>query len=208
LIAMLSLAHANLPSGTESSDCAAAIHLPEHLILVLADGAGGTTHGRAAARAAIDLVTHELAHGVDLDDPLRVVDVLRSIDVRLARERAGQTTAVCVVVSGHNVLGASAGDSEAWIVDGPSVVRLTDDQARKPLLGGGAQPRSFLAAPLRGTLIVASDGLFKYANEDGVVRACALDAVEAVARALCAAARLPNGKLQDDLSLFVVRVGA
>ncbi len=206
---MLSLAHVNLPSGTESSDCAAAIHLPEHLIVVLADGAGGTTHGRAAARAVIDLVTHELAHGVDLDDPLRVADVLRSIDVRLARERAGQTTAVCLVVTENAILGASAGDSEAWMVDGPTVVRLTDDQVRKPLLGAGAQPRPFVAGnALRGTLIVASDGLFKYASVDAIVRACALDSAEAVMRALCDAARLPNGKLQDDLSLFVVRAGA
>jgi serine/threonine protein phosphatase PrpC len=199
---MLALAHLNLPSGRVSSDCAASFLLPDGLVLVLADGAGGTTHGREAARAVVDLVAHELAHGVD---PLRIADVLRSIDVRLTRERAGQSTAVCVSIGPGSIVGASAGDSEAWIVDGDSVSRLTDSQLRKPLLGAGAQPRPFVVAgPLRGTLVVASDGLFGYVSEERVVRACALGSVEAVAQDLAAAA----GRLQDDLSLFVVRASA
>jgi serine/threonine protein phosphatase PrpC len=141
-----------------------------------------------------------------LDDSERIAHVLRSIDIRLTRERAGQTTALCLTVSATSIVGASAGDTEAWLVEGGQITRLTARQSRKPLLGDAATVTPFrLEAALGGTLIVASDGLFGYVREDQIVQACSLGWVEQVADALVTAARLPSGKLQDDLAMFVVR---
>jgi len=200
-----SLAHVNLAAGALSSDCTASLRLPDCLVLIVADGAGGTSYGREASGAVIDLITHETAHGVAFDDALRIVDTLTSIDARLARGR-GQTTAVCVSLAANSIVGASAGDSEAWIVAGNEVSILTEAQSRKPLLGAGAAPTPFaVPGPLQGTLIVASDGLFAYATQEQIVRACTAPSVTDVAHELAKSARLASGSLQDDLSLFVER---
>ena len=42
-----------------------------------------------------------------------------------------------VATNGSSVVGASAGDSEAWLVRGEALVDLTRNQDKKPLLGGG-----------------------------------------------------------------------
>ena len=60
------------------------------------------------------------------------------------------------------VVGASCGDSRAYLIDGAGKLELTRDQQRKPRLGSGrASPRGFVAARA-GTLVVATDGLFDY----------------------------------------------
>jgi serine/threonine protein phosphatase PrpC len=167
-----SLAHVNLAAGALSADCTASLRLSDRLVLIVADGAGGTSYGREASGAVIDLITHETAHGVAFDDALRIMDML----------------------------------SEAWIVAGNEVSVLTEAQSRKPLLGAGAAPTPFaVPGPLQGTLIVASDGLFAYATQEQIVRACTAPSVTDVAHELAKSARLASGSLQDDLSLFVVR---
>lgn len=203
---MFSLAHVNVAAGAQSSDCGASFVVGERLVVVLADGAGGTSHGREAATALVELVAHELAHGVAFDDALRIAEVLSTIDLRLTRERRGQTTAVCVSVGPSSIVGASAGDSEAWLVEGRRITVLTAAQSRRPLLGAGARVTPFvLDRPLAGTLVLASDGLFSYASESRVLESCAAPSVELVATSLVDSARLPSGSLQDDLALFVAR---
>ena len=44
---------------------------------------------------------------------------------------------VVVEVVGSILLGASIGDSGAWLIDGSRIVDLTANQRRKPLLGSG-----------------------------------------------------------------------
>ncbi len=79
-------------------------------------------------------------------------------------------------------------------------------QSRKPLLGDGAVAVPFvLEGPLEGTLVVASDGLFAYADESSVIAACAASSVELVATGLLGGVRLPSGALRDDVAVFVVR---
>jgi hypothetical protein len=51
-------------------------------------------------------------------------------------------------------------------------------------------------------LLVASDGLFKYVAEERI-RELALLAPRQAAVSLTQAARLPNGRLQDDLAVIV-----
>lgn len=159
--------------------------------IVLADGAGGTARGAEAAERVVAM----LAASDDFD----------AVDAELVR-LGGQATAVALSIEGGTLRGASVGDSEAWLVDGERVQVLTEQQQRKPLLGDGGVPVE-LAAPFVGTLVVGSDGLFKYAARERIVAACALPTVEEVADALVAAAQLPDGGLQDDISVVVVRRG-
>jgi PPM family protein phosphatase len=168
------------------------------LVIALADGAGGTSNGALAADAVI--AAAERCAG-DWVEALRAVDE----DPRLG---GGETTAVVLELDGSGIRGASVGDSEAWLVDGDTVDVLTHGQRRKPLLGGGAEPVAFDARALgTATLVVGSDGLFRYARRADIARiARERDLVAAVAR-LVALVRLPTGELQDDVSVVVVRGG-
>ena len=131
----------------------------DRLLVVVADGAGGTSAGAAAAEAVCDAVLKEPAVSTE-----GWTDLLREIDLALSRSRTGGlSTAVVVEVHGWTLWGASVGDSAAWLVRHSEVVDLTERQQRKPLIGSGdSKPTPFGPVPLDGRLLVASDGLFKY----------------------------------------------
>jgi hypothetical protein len=105
-------------------------------------------------------------------------------------------------VTPNRVVGVSVGDSEARI----GRRALTEGQTRKPLLGGG-MPRlhTFDVGFTRDDLlIIGCDGLWKYAA--GPLIAPPLDAsLHAAAGAFIDSARLPNGTLQDDASVILIR---
>lgn len=171
----------------------------EQVFVVLADGAGGTGDGAMAA----ELVVESVMYG---DWPESGwVEELEMFDDELA-ERGGQTTAVVVEVRTHGIRGISVGDSGAWIVRGSEIDDLTAEQHRKPLLGAGAQVVAFERGPLAGgTLVVASDGLFRYAKPADVARLANQPDLEAAVRAMIELVRLPTGGLQDDVSIVLVR---
>ena len=157
--------------------------------IVLADGAGGTARGAEAADRITERQTLAL-------DPL---------DAELAA-LGGQSTAVAIELDGATLRGVSVGDSEAWIVhlDG-SIEDLTASQHRKPLLGAGGILVEFTALFYEGTLVVGSDGLFRYVRREEIVAACRIASLDDAVDALVAAARLPTGGLQDDVSLVLCR---
>jgi PPM family protein phosphatase len=101
-------------------------------------------------------------------------------------------------------VGGSVGDSGAWIVTADELVDLTACQARKPLLGSGiSRPVAFGPEPFRGRLLLATDGLFKYATRDRILSAMKIDDPESAAALLIDAARLKSGALQDDVGLLL-----
>jgi serine/threonine protein phosphatase PrpC len=138
------------------------------------------------------------------------IEVLTRADSLLeADPAAGETTAVVVAVAGDLLVGASCGDSGAWAVrpDG-HIDNLTAGQRRKPRLGsGGAVPLPFSRSGLKGTLLVATDGLFNYAKAERIAAVAPGDDLEGVAQSLVRLVRLPGGELQDDVGLVLVRVG-
>jgi PPM family protein phosphatase len=157
-------------------------------MIVLADGAGGTARGAEAAQRVIERLS------LDVDE----------LDLELAA-LGGQSTMVAIEIDGPMLHGISVGDSEAWVVDGDTIEDLTAHQHRKPLLGDGAIGVPFAATFVKGTLIVGSDGLFRYVKRDAIVAACRLESLGEVVDALVTAAQLPGGGLQDDLSLVLCR---
>lgn len=175
------------------------IEVGQDLVVALADGAGGTGDGTAAAQAIIDAV----AGGSAALDWCALLEELDRDPQRLGR---GQSTAVIVSIRDGVISGASVGDSGAWLLQGGDVVDLTHGQQRKPLVGDGCVPWRIPPTPLSGgTLLVASDGLLKYARRPDISRIAGDRDLPAAARALVDLVRLPDGALQDDAAVVLCR---
>lgn len=177
------------------------------LVIVLADGAGGTTGGAAAADAAVMWVKAFVSRAAEdeLRDGACWRDLLLQIDQQVSFA-GGQTTAVVAAASPEGIVGASVGDSAAWLIGGGGREDLTAAQVRKPLIGSGlARPVAFQAKPFDGTLLVASDGLVKYAPARRICETALEANLDLAARKLVHLARLQSGALPDDVSLVLCR---
>jgi serine/threonine protein phosphatase PrpC len=173
---------------------------------VVCDGAGGVP----GAADAADLVSDYLVH---IAPPPRegtrafLVDVIAWIDKSpLLAATAGLTTALVVVVSDGTVQGASVGDSEAWLVSDTGELVLTENQNRKPLVGSRrCVPVAFGPVALSSTLVLGSDGLFKYCPREALLTIVRSLDIDAVPESLLRATQLPSGRLQDDFAVLVCR---
>lgn len=172
-------------------------------IIVVADGAGGVGGAAIAAQFVCDFLVARSAQAIG--DSKFWADALRDADSALAAEsHGGLTTAVIVEVRGATLCGASVGDSGAWAITESGIVDLTVGQVRKPMIGSGAaRPVAFGPVPLRGRLLVASDGIFKYASRTVIVASALSGAIENAADTLLDAVRLRNRRLQDDVTLIL-----
>ena len=173
-------------------DRAAVFERPDGIVVALADGAGGTGNGAVAAQAIVDAAEASAGDWCAL---------LEDLDGRLD---GAQATAVIATIHGRQLTGASVGDSGAWLVRDDDIVDLTEHQIRKPLVGGGCEAVAFEAA-LDGTLVVGSDGLFRYAKPGDIARIVRGPDLDVAARELVQLVRLPNGALQDDVSIVLLR---
>jgi serine/threonine protein phosphatase PrpC len=174
-----------------------AVVIPAHdgMLIVLADGAGGTSNGGAAAQAVIDAFS--------ATDPTNPSHTLLGLDQDPRRLGHGQTTAVIARVRSDRVEGVS-GNSGAWLIRGGAITDLTDRQHQKPLVGAGCRPFEFAdELPEDATLLIASDGLLKYARPTNIARMTM--PLRGAARSLVDLVRLPDGALQDDVAIVLVR---
>ena len=138
------------------------------------------------------------------------MEVLAGADLVLEADHdAGETTAVVVAVAEGGLVGASCGDSCAWVVQADGRTDdLTARQHRKRRLGSGrAGPVAFARPGLAGTLLVATDGLFNYARPERIVGVALQEDLDGAAMDLIQLVRLPGGGLQDDVGLVLVRPG-
>lgn len=75
-------------------------------------------------------------------------------------------------------------------------------QPRKPLVGSGAsRPAAFGPTALRGRLLVATDGLLKYAALEVIAAHCRSPSLEAAADAILQSVGLASGTYHDDVAL-------
>jgi serine/threonine protein phosphatase PrpC len=186
------------PRRGDGQDRALALPCEHGIAIAVADGAGGIAGGERAAKAVVDRVAAVASHAFDWTQLLAELDH--------AQIGYGQTTAVVLWVTREKIIGASAGDSGAWLIRGDAVEELTAAQHRKPLIGDGAVVTAIEAGPIgTGTLLVASDGLLRYAQREDIVRIARGSDLAAAARALVELVRLPSGQLPDDVSVVLCR---
>lgn len=199
--------------GAASEDRAATFTLPDgSLLLVAADGVGGQAGGGEAADLAVRRVLEE-APGLRTNGPRAWRSLLMALDSEISdANEAGQTTlAVVCITPKRRVVGASVGDTEAWLVTPGGHFKLTGGQRRKPYLGSGmTTPIAFaMSAPREGgTIVLATDGLFRYAPHEALEEAALLPDLEEAATLLVNLARLPTGALPDDIAVLLCRLPA
>jgi serine/threonine protein phosphatase PrpC len=188
-------------------DRAEVMVLGDVTVLLVADGAGGRPGGAQAAETVVRVVRESLTGTPRCYDPRFWYGVLRKADeVILADRDAGESTAVVLAVRGPSIVGASVGDSGAWLITEDAFDDLTARQQHKPCLGTGvAAPMPFIRAGAGGTLLVASDGLFKYTGPEAICTAARGGDLDSVANKLVDLVRLPSGRLQDDVAVLLCR---
>lgn len=172
----------------------------DRTLIVVADGAGGTGDGRIAADTVIRETRTNYAA---MEGSTDWSQFLSQLDVRV---HTGECTAVIVDVRPDCILGASVGDSCAWVIDGADITDLTRAQNRKPLLGTqAAEPAPFWHGPLVGVLLVGTDGFFDYAKRNRVTSLIGRTDFFATPRACVDMVRLPSGELWDDTAVVACR---
>ncbi len=182
-------------------DRVAVIQTTERTIIVVADGAGGVGSGDQAAETVIREVTADHSKIITAED---WETTLRQIDYRVG---PGESTAVVVDLRADSIVGASVGDSQAWIVHDGTLLDLTANQKRKPLIGSGrASPLRFSHPPLNGTLIVATDGFCNYVKREQLTALVAQSDLYEIPRHCVEMVRLPSGDLWDDIGIVACRV--
>lgn len=191
--------------GHELQDRAEFFQCGSNLVLVVADGAGGMSGGAEAAEFVVESVKQRI--GSVTMNRRGLEDLLVNIDREMAAKGAfGETTCVLVVVSDTGVIGASVGDSGAFIFSKNGTEDLTSGQMRKPFLGSGrAVPVGFSSRLLCGTLLVASDGLLKYASLETIAATVLEVNLDAAAQKLVDLVRYRSGNLPDDVSILLAR---
>jgi len=195
-----------IPYRAVLEDRAIVVEVGEAVIVGVADGAGGMSFGdRAAEKLVVDLRA-ALDLGLRLEDTEAWIAFLAGEDASLHHEAdCGQTTAVVLAITSRHICGASVGDSEAWLVSPHSCRVLTSAQRRKPFIGSGcARPTPFRIAREPGMMVVATDGLFKYADAARISEAVRGRSPGEAIRSLVNLVRLPSGQLWDDLGIVVL----
>jgi serine/threonine protein phosphatase PrpC len=200
-------ARASASSRLKTQDAAQTFERDDVLVAVLADGGGGMRGGEAASRSLVAVVESAVGdRGFALERMQSWVDLFGATDAALAASGPSQTTGVVVVVGPRGLMGLSTGDSEAWVVTSTGVDNLTVGQHTRHRLGSSQMTAAtFERSALRGVLVVATDGLFKYAAEGVIARIVRANAIGAAAEGLVELVRLRSGKVADDVAVVLVR---
>ena len=169
-------------------------------IFVIADGAGGASGGADAADAVCIALKDNATGESDWSAWL-----MRCDRAMATSASSGLTAAIVISISDDGVVsGASVGDCEAWVFGQGAPVELTVSQIRKPLLGDGmAVAIGFAGRLSSGTLVVASDGLWKYMTQGSVAEKASVRPIDQAVTALVDGVRLPSGALHDDVAVML-----
>jgi serine/threonine protein phosphatase PrpC len=193
------------PWQKRCQDRAEVVPHPQGIVAVVSDGAGGVSGGAEAAGTVAMWVKACTTRTSDIRAVAQWGELLAKLDQQLMYT-TGQATAVVVAVHSDGLAGASVGDSAAWLIGSDGYDDLTASQTQKPLLGsGGAKPKVFERPAMTGTLLLASDGLVKYASPARICELARLANLRQAAEALVDAVRLRSGALQDDVGIILCR---
>lgn len=189
-----------VPQSGRGQDQVAVKEFDSGIVIIIADGAGGSGNGDIASRAVIADVNAAASMEHDAD---AWCQVLRQVDQQIP---AGESTCVVFSVSTRGVAGASVGDSQLWQLQDAEIRNLTEGQIRKPLLGSGdAKPVGFTHSETTGILLASTDGFSNYVRKERLLREYLWHEFATLPRKLVEMVRLPSGALWDDIGIVACR---
>jgi PPM family protein phosphatase len=160
--------------------------------------------GAHAAERALREISEAARHQA-LSDRASWLATLAEVDDELFCG-PGQCAVVATAVIAGRAVGASVGDCGVWLIAENGIEELTANQVRKPLLGSGeAVPVAFESALEDATLLLATDGLLKYARRDRIAAVALGPDLQMAAHALADLPRLRSGALPDDVGVILCR---
>ena len=152
------------PRHDTSHDRLSVLRDAHRTLIALADGTDASQAAQTAAARTVDELARCFRNGSLPQDPRDWVMVLEAIDqVVLTDREAGETSALVMLVQQGVVVGASVGDSLAYVVPTVGEARLlTARQRREPRIGTGlASPVGFGPVQLDGKLITRRAARFE-----------------------------------------------
>jgi len=205
---MPQFATAAASSGEKTEDRTLVTRACDGWLVCVADGTGGGSGAALAAEMFVSGVRRAVEErGLEIREPDAFVSLLEDLDHEIKRHPiASETTGIALAITPTSIVGASVGDSRAWLFTADGAVELTADQVRKPRLGsGGALPRWF-ATTAKGTLVVGTDGLFDNAAIADIAAIARAGLAAAAADALIGHLRGRFRALPDDVAVVVGRL--
>lgn len=201
------VATATSAAGARCDDHVSVTRRQDGLVLALADGAGNDPMGGELANWLVDQIQRRATEAKKLPNADLLARWCEELDRSwFASNKSGESTIVVVSLDGSRVQGASVGDSGAWLVHSGRYDELTAEQRRRPLLGQGrATVLAFGPVPMQGVLMLATNGLLKYAPAHEILRHATELNVSVAAAKLTDVVRTAAGTLQDDVAVIVCR---
>lgn len=168
----------------------------------ISDGARGIARAEQASILVIKAFK-DLVNIDEFDSPDDFESFLRKLDLELLSEpNCGEATAIIGKLDCATIVGASVGDSEAWLFNSVYGYELSSMQNLKPLLGSGsATPIGFGPMGVDKSVLIGSDGLFKYIKYDEMK---SLLSTKTTAKEIAKLAKKGTGSLQDDISIIYI----
>jgi serine/threonine protein phosphatase PrpC len=149
------------PTHDTSHDRLSVLRDPHRTLIALADGADSGAASHAAAALAVRELAKCFRHGILPDNPRDWEMILEGIDVSVFKDPvAGETSALVLLVQQDVVVGASVGDSLAYVVSESRGARLLAGGGREtPRIGTAmARPIGFGPVQLDGKLVTRRSG--------------------------------------------------
>lgn len=118
---MRSITLAAASHRNNSEDRLVVVSLDRHWLVAIADGTGGLAGGGHAANLFVHGV-HRACHrpGFAPSSPDAWLSLLAELDNEIMHAvGAGETTGIALVMTATAIIGASCGDSEAWLFEAP-----------------------------------------------------------------------------------------
>lgn len=174
----------------------------------VADGQGGRADGALAAKIACEAAM-KVSRNLPWDELTRQTtwdEIFSSADRKVQASCNGFTTLTGFAIDENMVTGGSVGDSKAYFHDESNVfVELTERQQKNPPIGGHCNSAYVFHLPkFKGTLLVVTDGVWKYAGYD-TLRDAASGSIKQVIDSLREATISRQGKsLPDDFTILAV----
>lgn len=191
----------------ENQDRVKVIRKSDNLLIIIADGAGGIAYGSHAAEKAIQYIVEHEINNTEMFECNKWVKVISEIDKLIcADNESGETTLVVTAIKKNFFCGASVGDSGVWNIHADKLIDITENQYRKPLVGSGlAMPVPFEKYNYNGSLLIATDGLLKYAEKQRIIKSNNIKCIKAAAKEMIDSVRLKSGSLWDDTTFVLYR---